>query len=101
MRWLVSLFGHENMFVAGRNSGEVRHSRPSEPVSPRRDLQEQARAAIELSLRRKLLFWASHHLVELQRCMKSSMCSGNGWRNGGKLEGTYKQWKVKEVIGFP
>jgi len=41
------------------------------------------------------------YLVELQRCMKSSMCSGNGWRNGGKLEGTCKQWKVKEVIGFP
>jgi len=38
MRWLVSLFGHENMFVVGRNSGKVRHSRPSEPVSPRRDL---------------------------------------------------------------
>jgi len=40
-------------------------------------------------------------LVEFQRCMKSSMGSGNGWRNGGKLEGTCKQWKVKEVIGFP
>jgi len=40
-------------------------------------------------------------MVELQRCMKNSMGSGNGWRNGGKLEGTCKQWKVKEVIGFP
>jgi len=40
-------------------------------------------------------------LVEIQRCVKSSMGSGNGWRKGGKLEGTCKQWKVKEVIGFP
>jgi len=40
-------------------------------------------------------------VVELQRYMKSSMGSGNGWRNEGRLEGTCKQWKVKEVIGFP
>jgi len=46
MRWLVSLFGHENMFVAGRNNGKVRYSRPSEPISPRRDLQKQVRAAL-------------------------------------------------------
>jgi len=40
MEWLSLLFGYENMSMAGRNSGEVRHTRLSEPVSPRRDLQE-------------------------------------------------------------
>ncbi|QCE10566.1 hypothetical protein DEO72_LG10g1796 [Vigna unguiculata] len=32
------------MTVAGRNSGKVRHTRPSEPVSPRRDLHYLAHA---------------------------------------------------------
>ncbi|QCD99791.1 hypothetical protein DEO72_LG7g1077 [Vigna unguiculata] len=52
------------MIVTGRNSGEVRHTRPSEPISPRRDLQEQIRATLELSLRRKLLFSARHYLAQ-------------------------------------
>jgi len=52
------------MSVAGRNSGEVWYSRPSKLVSLRRDLQEQVRAALELSLRRKLLFWARHYFVQ-------------------------------------
>jgi len=53
-----------DMTVAGRNTGEVRHTRPSEPVSPRRDLQEQTRAALELLLKRKLLFWARYYLAQ-------------------------------------
>jgi len=52
------------MNVAGRKSGEVRHTRPSEPVSPRPDLQEQIRAALELSLRRKPLFWVRYYLAQ-------------------------------------
>jgi len=62
---LVSIFVWVwNMNVVGRKSGEVRHTRPSEPVSPRRDLQEQIKAALELSLRRKPLFWARHYLAQ-------------------------------------
>ncbi|QCD78699.1 hypothetical protein DEO72_LG1g2335 [Vigna unguiculata] len=35
-------------------------------------------------------------MVELQRCVKNSMAAKIGGRNGGKLEGTGKQWKVRE-----
>jgi len=62
---LVSIFVWVwNMNVVGRNSGEVWHTRPSEPVSPRRHLQEQIRATLELSLRQKPLFWARHYLAQ-------------------------------------
>jgi len=52
------------MTATGRNNGEARHTHPSEPVSPRQDLQGQIRAALELSLRRKLFFWARHYLAQ-------------------------------------
>ena len=77
MRWLALLFEYENMFVAGRNSGEVWYSRPSELVSPRRDLQKQVRVALELLLRRKLLFWVRHYLAQA----RDARLSENAWES--------------------
>ncbi|QCD96777.1 hypothetical protein DEO72_LG6g1487 [Vigna unguiculata] len=60
--------------------GEVRHSRPSEPVSLRRDLQKQVRAALELSLRRKLFpseephLWVRDCLAQARRARLSKPC---------------------------
>jgi len=72
------------VFVAEKNSGKVWYTRPSEPVSPRRDLHEQARAALELLLRRKLLFWARHHLAQA--------------RDARLSEHAWKPWHVASVL---
>jgi len=47
-------------------------SRPSEPVSPRRDLQRQPRSTLELSLKRRALVWARHLAQERARCLTRS-----------------------------
>jgi len=39
MCWLELLFGYENMAVAGWPVGETCYSRPSDSISPRRELQ--------------------------------------------------------------
>ena len=43
------------MWLCRENRGEIWYSHPSEPVSPRRDLQKQARSILKLSLRRRTL----------------------------------------------
>jgi len=39
MCWLNLLFGYENIAVVGWTVGETCYSRPSDPISPRWDLQ--------------------------------------------------------------
>ena len=50
-------------------------SRPSEPVSPKRELQKQARFTLELSLRQKALIWARWRLAQA----RGARLSENAW----------------------
>jgi len=57
------------------NNGETWRFRPSDIVSPRWDLQKQARFVLELSLRRRALVWARWHLAQA----RGARLSENAW----------------------
>jgi len=66
----------KNMAVVGWTVGETCYSRPSDPISPRRDLQRDKRQlALKLSLRRRVLVWAKYHLAQA----RDAHLSENAW----------------------